>query len=84
MSEETRKHYGAEIPIGRSGGMMVYTAIPDRWCFKCQRERPAIFCSICLNETKPIAEIDPRDVKPRSRLGRIIDRFKFARMQRRR
>lgn len=65
-------------------GLYVYTAIPDRWCFKCQRERPSVYCVICRNATRKIVEIDPRDIKPRSRLGKIFDRFKLARMQRRR
>lgn len=65
-------------------GLYVYTAIPDRWCFKCQRERPALYCVICRAPTKRIVELDPREIKPRTRLGRIWDRFKLARANRRR
>ncbi len=72
------------MPKTTKGSVYLYTAVPDRWCFKCGRERPAIWCSICLGDTVLIADIPPGDINPRSRLGRIVDRFRLLRLQRRR
>ena len=87
LERALRKSLASAEPAGappQATGLYVYTAIPDRWCFKCQRERPAAYCVICRNPTKRIVEIDPRDVRRRSRLGRIWDRFKLARENRKR
>lgn len=81
--EQARRERAA-MPATTIGGFHIYTAVPDRWCFQCQRERPAVFCVICHHETMLIADIPPDKIQPRSRLGRIVDRFRALRMQRRR